>query len=50
MEAYPTWNIIVASFVLILLGYYIGGFFIINYYIGAAGLCLGLYNLWKKKK
>jgi len=50
MNPYPTWNLIIASLGLIILGYYLGGFFQINYIIGAAGLLMGIYNLRRKKQ
>ncbi|MBI5797959.1 hypothetical protein HZA98_03595 [Candidatus Woesearchaeota archaeon] len=50
MNPYPTWSIILGSLVLLYLGYSLGGFFQINYVIGALGLILGIYNLlWRKK-
>ncbi|MDP3728595.1 MAG: hypothetical protein Q8R18_04040 [bacterium] len=49
MKESPTWSIITAGIGLIILGYFLGGFFIINYFIGAAGILLGVYNIWRKK-
>jgi len=48
MKPYPTWGIIIPSIFLIYLGYYLKGFFIINYFIGGLGIILGIYNLIKK--
>jgi len=48
MKSNPTWSIILGGVVLIFLGYTLGGFFRINYFIGAAGILLGFYNLYKK--
>jgi len=50
MKSKPTWSIIFASIFLIFLGYSIGGFFVVNYFIGSAGLLLGLYNLYQERK
>jgi hypothetical protein len=48
MKPNPTWEIILPSIFLIILGYYMKGFFIINYFIGGAGIILGIYNLIRK--
>jgi len=50
MNPKPTWTIILAGLVLIYLGYSMGGFFVINYFIGGLGILFGLYNLYQKKK
>ncbi|HIH15672.1 MAG TPA: hypothetical protein HA360_00825 [Nanoarchaeota archaeon] len=49
MKEHPTWSIIIAGIGLCILGYFLGGFFIINYFIGGAGIFLGVYNIWRKK-
>ncbi len=48
MKPYPTWGIILPSIILIFLGYYLGGFFIVNYFIGGLGIIMGVYNLFKR--
>ena len=50
MNAKPTWSIILASLLLIYLGWNLGGFFYFNYVIGTVGLIVGIYNLLKEKK
>ncbi len=50
MNPYPTWSLIIASLGLIILGYLLGGFFQINYFIGGAGILMGIYNLRRKKQ
>ena len=42
-----TWSLILPSMFLIWLGYALGGFFVVNYFIGSAGVLLGVYNLVK---
>jgi len=49
MRERPTWSIIIPSIFLIYLGFALGGFFIVNYFIGVAGILLGLYNLLEGK-
>jgi len=48
MNPNPTWGIIIPSIFLMFLGYYLKGFFLINYFIGGFGIILGIYNLIKK--
>jgi hypothetical protein len=48
MAPYPTWSIILGSLVLIVIGYNLGGFFVINYVIGGLGIIMGIYNLLRK--
>jgi hypothetical protein len=43
-----TWSLILGGIVLIVLAYYLKGFFVINYVIGAIGIIFGIYNLIKK--
>lgn len=50
MKEKATWSLIIASLVLLYLGWALKGFFQINYAIGTAGVILGLYNLYKEKK
>lgn len=46
----PQWSIILAGLALMFLGWYLGGFFVINYFIGAAAILVGVYNLWMVRK
>lgn len=43
-----TWSLILGGIILIFLAYYLKGFFVINYIIGALGIIFGFYNLIKK--
>jgi len=49
MEAHP-WKTILFGVILVFLGWELKGFFVINYFIGGAGILLGLWQLYKRKK
>ncbi len=48
MNEKPTWGIIIPSIFLLFLGWYLGGFFQINYIIGTVGITFGIYNMKKE--
>ena len=44
-----TWELILGGIILIFLGYYLKGLFVINYFIGTLGIIFGIYNYYKRK-
>lgn len=48
IKPHPFRNILF-GLVLIYLGYDLGGFFVVNYFIGVGGILLGLWQLYKSK-